>query len=105
MQSHYQRKKQYYKDKANKRRLQTMEWYHSYKENLKCEECGENHPALLDFHHKDSSKKDLDLSAAVNNAWSVKRLLKEIEKCSVLCCKCHRLLHYNEKSGPWVWRK
>lgn len=32
-------------------------WLKEYKETLKCENCGENHPACLDFHHVDPNEK------------------------------------------------
>ena len=27
--------------------------------------------------------------------YSIKRIQKEIEKCVVLCCRCHAEIHYN----------
>jgi len=59
-----------------------------------CKKCGENHPACLDFHHRSGSKKEEGLSVMVNNLRPLKIILKEIEKCDVLCANCHRKLHW-----------
>ena len=96
---HYKNNKQYYKDKAKKRNVNLQNWIKEYKLSLKCKECGENHPACLDFHHLDPNEKDLEISAAINNGWNLERLLKEIEKCIVLCSNCHRKLHWNLKNN------
>lgn len=63
------------------------------KSKLGCKECGETHPACLDFHHRDPSSKVSDVSNLVGCA-SWKTVLREIEKCFVLCANCHRKLHY-----------
>ncbi len=103
LKDHYANNKKYYTDKSKKRRTETLIWFKEYKSKLKCETCGENHPACLDFHHEDRSIKEMEIYSAVNRGWSEKRILKEIAKCKVLCCKCHRILHYEERiNGLWV---
>lgn len=79
------------------RRTELRKWIWEYKSSLKCEHCEENDPVCLDFHHRDSTQKDLDVSLAINNGWSKERILKEIEKCMVLCSNHHRKLHYKLK--------
>ena len=59
------------------------------KATLKCARCGENHPATLQFHHCDPQKKDFNLSEAVREGYSIKRIKKEVAKCTVLCANCH----------------
>lgn len=66
----------------------------SLKSKLSCVECGENHPACLDFHHNDSSDKDFNIGNAWKGGWSEEKILKEVSKCSVLCSNCHRKLHF-----------
>lgn len=56
---HYAGKKKYYKDKSARRKQEIREWFADYKAALKCERCGEDHPALIDFHHRDDSKKEV----------------------------------------------
>lgn len=73
---------------AEKRR-----WWTEYKATLRCEQCGENHPSCLDFHHKDPDDKDINLAQVAFRGWSVARIEKELAKCMVLCSNCHRKLH------------
>lgn len=60
---------------------------------IECFNCGIDHPAVLDFHHVDPTKKDKDLSKFN----SIKRILEEAKKCIVLCSNCHRVLHWNNR--------
>jgi hypothetical protein len=83
--------------RKNRIRVQKLkEWFIKYKEQLKCKNCGETHIACLDFHHKNPKEKEINLSSAIYRKWSIKRITAELEKCEVLCCKCHRIYHYNE---------
>ncbi len=59
-----------------------------------CEKCGyDRNYAALEFHHVDSDKKffQLDLRSLSNRKWSV--IVKEAEKCILLCSNCHAELH------------
>jgi len=80
--------------RALKRKEQLRAFYNQLKESLECSICGENHPATLQFHHRDPQKKDFNLSEAVRQGYSAERIQKEIAKCSVLCANCHAKLHY-----------
>lgn len=82
--------------KASERTKQIKVWFAEIKSKLKCERCGENHPATLDFHHVDEAEKEIEVSAAVFRG-NKKKILAEIEKCIVLCANCHRKHHYNER--------
>lgn len=59
-----------------------------------CAGCDERHPACLDFHHLDPSQKTFKLASP--GAVSVGRLMREVEKCVILCANCHRKLHDEE---------
>mgnify|MGYP007082003220 FL=1 len=88
-------KKDYYE--RNVKRYETLKlWLKEYKSHLKCEVCGETHPATLDFHHKNPNEKDFNIARLTANRPSVERLQKEIEKCCVWCSNCHRKHHYLE---------
>lgn len=91
---HYQNNKQRYKDWITKRRTEIRKWLTEYRVSKGCSECGENHPAVLDFHHE--GDKDLPLASAVSKQWSQKRLEAEVAKCRVLCSNCHRKHHWNQ---------
>lgn len=67
-----------------------------WKATQRCKDCGENNPIVLDLHHRDHTKKDIEVSNAVRG-WSWKRLKTEIDKCDVLCANCHRIEHHKQK--------
>jgi hypothetical protein len=59
-----------------------------------CCRCGWNeHPCGLDYHHKDSSLKKLSIARLVNFSYGKETLIKEVEKCILLCSNCHRVFH------------
>lgn len=63
---------------------------------LACEQCGEDHPGVLDFHHLDPSTKEGTVS---DIAWSsLDRLTAEIAKCVCWCSNCHRKHHWEERN-------
>lgn len=91
-------RKWYQKNKAKKEawrksyaERQRKEWL-EFKKTLVCKVCGEDHPRCLEFHHKNGSEKETAL-ANKSGSWSMKRKMKEIEKCVVLCANCHRKYH------------
>jgi len=62
----------------------------------KCQECGYNKgiPAAYSFHHRDKKEKELQIAKSYDK--SLKRLKKEVDKCDLLCCRCHMELHDKE---------
>lgn len=94
--NHYEQNKQKYIDKASNYRKEFWEWFRNLKKDLSCIKCGEDRHWVLDFHHRDSSLKDNEVSKLINSV-SKSKVLQEIEKCDVLCANCHRDLHYQER--------
>jgi hypothetical protein len=90
--AHYEKNKQKYIDKATDWRKAFREWWEEYRSQFSCQECGENHPACLDFHHEDDNK-EANISA-MSFSGNKEKLLKELEKCICLCSNCHRKLHW-----------
>lgn len=71
-------------------------WLKQYKSTLQCE-CGESHPACIDFHHIDPDTKAISaISAAIYRGWSIARIQTELAKCKVLCANCHKIIHSND---------
>jgi hypothetical protein len=64
----------------------------------KCVLCGYDRCVeALEFHHKDSSKKDFAISQdGLTRSWE--RIKDEIDKCVLICANCHRELHTNIRS-------
>lgn len=87
------------RDRLKQSKLAKRKWLVEYKVARKCERCGEDHPACLEFHHLNSDDKDIDLGRAVVAGWSIARMLEEIAKCILLCANCHRKLHYDAASS------
>jgi len=61
----------------------------------KCERCGFEHLAALDFHHKDPTQKSFRLSDALvrTKQYSREMVEAEILKCELLCKNCHAIEH------------
>lgn len=85
---HYINNKTKYKQKAKKHRAVLREWYIEFKKQLSCLNCGESDWRCLDHHHKDPSIKEFTIS--LYYTVSKNKLLRELEKCEVLCANCHR---------------
>lgn len=88
-----------------RRKKEIRSWFEKFKKTLRCKKCGENHPATLDFHHKNSKEKDLGMGFMSYYGYSIERIKKEISKCIVLCANCHRKLHYTENKKPYKPKK
>lgn len=59
----------------------------------KCEICGYNKfQGALEFHHRDPTQKDFQLSKAKSWTFS-ERVENELDKCQILCSNCHKELH------------
>ena len=63
----------------------------------RCARCGyHSNYAALEFHHRDAGTKafQLDLRSLSNRRWC--EVLKEAEKCMLLCSNCHAEVHNPE---------
>ena len=45
----------------------------------------------LEFHHLDPKEKDFQISRANGISWD--KMTKELDKCILVCCRCHREIH------------
>ena len=91
----YSQHKDFIKKQVRNRKQSLWEWIRNYKISLKCSQCSENHPATLDFHHK--NHKEFSINYMVANGYSPDKIKNEMKKCIVLCSNCHRKLHYRNK--------
>lgn len=57
------------------------------KQEQNCFCCEESYPRCLDFHHLE--KKEFNIGQC-GLGKGIIRLIKEIEKCEILCSNCHR---------------
>ena len=59
---------------------------------LKCKFCGYSKLfSVLDLHHLDPSEKEYEVSKL--RTYNEKTIIKELEKCILLCANCHREEH------------
>ncbi len=63
--------------------------------HVSCQRCGFPHPAALEFHHRDPSTKEFNIATAVvaPKKYPWEAILKELEKCDVICSNCHKIEH------------
>lgn len=94
---HYELNKQRYlsqtKIRNKKYKKENKNFINDYKSSKGCKYCEEKTPVCLDFHHKDATVKEANVSRMKNSSHSKKTILKEISKCIVVCSNCHRKLH------------
>ena len=93
--SWHQRNKEKRLARLYEKKAAIYEYAQNIKNQLYCADCGQRHPATLQFHHLNSENKTFTIGDAVNKGFSLDRIKKEIEKCIVLCANCHFIRHYN----------
>ncbi len=86
--SHYLRNKQYYVAKAHRNKKKLDQLIKKIKESTPCKDCGQKYPYyVMDFDHRNGEEKKFCIAEC---RFGIKTLLKEIEKCDVVCSNCHR---------------
>lgn len=70
------------------------DWIDELKSSKGCSVCGESRPPCLDFHHKDPESKLFCIG--LGHGKSRGAVEKEIEKCTVICANCHRVLTWSK---------
>lgn len=91
---HYANNREKYLEKVKRRRRKIKSLYEEYKRTLSCTDCGlsgEEHTWLIDFDHREPSKKSRTISRMVSDATAWERIKEEIEKCDPVCANCHRI--------------
>lgn len=64
-----------------------------HKAQIGCCVCSEADPACLDFYRDDPAEKVLNLSSLARKKPDFAFLMKEIERCKVICANCYRKRH------------
>lgn len=84
----------------NKRRVaEVKELVDAKKRDTPCADCGEFfHPCAMDFDHLHG--KRFDIGSAARLGYSNEEILKEIEKCEIVCSNCHRVRTYKRREAP-----
>lgn len=98
---HYKKNKQKYVKKSKLRnhliRNENSIKICEYLSDKFCVDCGENNILVLEFDHIEPKDKSFNVTTALYNSWGT--IKKEINKCEIRCCNCHRIrTHHQIKS-------
>lgn len=77
-------------------RERNREYIDLFLSNHPCVDCGESDIVVLEFDHVKGAKI-MAVVNAINRAWSISKLKKEIDKCEVRCANCHRRITNNRR--------
>ena len=84
------------------RKQERKDWFNKLKIKLKCSKCGyskETHPSFsiraLEFHHPQNNKL-FAVGDGIHRGFSKEKIMKEMNKCVVLCNRCHTEIHYEK---------
>jgi len=98
---YYEKNKQRIKKQIKKRNLrkrkELQNWLDKYLGPRACVDCGETDKRVLEFDHIDPKTKyrtakgnSRGVSELVFYSYSLDTIKREIEKCEIRCCNCHR---------------
>lgn len=68
-----------------------------------CQDCGNRYPSrVMEFDHRNPAEKTLNISRLVGKLVTRAnrvRIIKEIEKCDLVCANCHRIREIGRQAG------
>lgn len=86
---HYERNKQYYKDKSLGHHRPIADLIYTLRCGA-CTDCGRHyHPIVMEFDHRNPSEKSYNIAEMRRH--SPETALAELAKCDVVCSNCHKL--------------
>ena len=99
---HYRNNKEYYKSKAKasklKQRVCNRAFVDRVKRVLRCVDCGESNPVVLEFDHVRGEKAG-NIADMVHRPLCVDAIKEEIRKCEVRCANCHRKKTFERRNA------
>ena len=91
---YYQRNRAHLLDKQREKNRRFAEsrrkWITDYKKTLECVRCGENHPATLTFHHRNSSEKSFEIRKRFKTRNRLKASFSRNRKMRSVVCELSR---------------
>lgn len=98
LKNHYYSNKEYYYQKSKNTRRAYRERISKLKENTPCSDCGNKFPPIcMDYDHIEDNK--INSVAVLVTIGSWESIMKEIEKCELVCSNCHRIRTQKRRSG------
>lgn len=65
-----------------------------------CLDCGHSFlPCVMEFDHRDASEKEHDVAYLIGGGAALQRILREAEKCDLVCANCHRVRTWERAKG------
>lgn len=97
---HYRKNRQYYVDKAARRRQGIYAEVAAIKEAAGCADCRGRFPHyVLDFDHVGDDAKVADVATLIRDG-NRRAIASEIDKCEVVCANCHRVRTWVRNHPP-----
>jgi hypothetical protein len=81
------------REKSRRLRARNRAFVREYLSDKACADCGEGDVLVLEFDHV-RGETEFNLGSAVQRAYGLERIKKEISKCDVVCANCHRRRTY-----------
>lgn len=99
--NHYLKNKEKVKKQVNYNKNKLKHKFYDYLQDKFCIRCGNSDIRVFEFDHRESSTKKETISKMVSECHSWINILKEIEKCDILCANCHKI----RTSSQFNWGK
>jgi copper oxidase (laccase) domain-containing protein len=99
--AYYQKHKVEARSKQKSQREHIRRLVQEHKERAGCMDCKQMHPYyVLDFDHRDGMTKVDGVCGLVKSGCSLEVVMKEVQKCDVVCANCHRIrTHQRQFAG------
>lgn len=78
-------------------RVRAADFTHAYLRSHPCSVCGETDIRVLQFHHRNPSRKVMAIGAMVGKGMNVNTIREEMKKTEVMCANCHARHHHEER--------
>jgi len=99
---HGERMRRQINDARKKRISVTQNEIRQIKESSPCLDCGKKYPYyVMDFDHT-NGEKEYNVSEMIGSGLSKSKIIKEINKCEIVCSNCHRERTYQRNQSPRV---
>lgn len=98
--AHYISNKDAYLGRAKATNKEYTDWYRSLKDDKECTDCKVRYPYyVLEWDHLPGTEKEMTPANAKRSYTPRTELLKELEKCELVCANCHRIRTHKRHAG------
>ncbi len=98
---HYYANREYYIQKAYRKRETLRSWVYDLKSITPCTDCKILYPSYVtDFDHIEARGKKMGTISSLINSGSFKQIKEEVAKCELVCANCHRIRTFKRRIEP-----